>query len=123
MSRIESLTPYSQILIVDDRDSRDIVALQLQMLGYNVIEARSGEEAIEKALGQIPNLIIMDLRLPGISGIEAAMRLKNNAATRNIPVVAHTAWDKLEFKDMAKNAGMVEFLVKPVSTQQWNKIL
>src|SRR5262249_56781205 len=61
-------------------------------LGYEVVEAATGPEAIEKAESLHPNLIMMDLRLPGMNGDEATAHLKKNLSTRNIPVLISTAW-------------------------------
>ena len=101
-----------QVMIVEDHpDSREILRIQIERLGYEVIEALSGEEALEKALVENPDLIIMDIMLPGMNGIEAAIALKQNPKTSRIPVIGHSAWQ--ENKDKALAAGMVEFLPKP----------
>lgn len=102
----------AKILIVEDHpDSRDLLRIQIEYLGYKVIEALSGEEAPEKALVESPDLIIMDIMLPGMNGIEATIALKQNPKTSRIPVIGHSAWQ--ENKDKALAAGMVEFLPKP----------
>ncbi len=104
----------AKILIVEDHDdSREILRIQIERLGYEVIEARNGAEAIEKALAQNPDLIIMDLRLPGINGIEATVVLKQSSNTSHIPVIAHSASREENCKAEALKAGMVEFLPKP----------
>ena len=59
-------------------------------------------------------LVVMDLGLPGMSGIDATKVLKANPSTANIPIVAHTAWSAAQWGDMTRNVGMVEFLEKPV---------
>lgn len=103
-----------KILIVEDHpDSRDILAIQLRLMSYEVIEAVDGQEGIEKAEAENPNLIIMDLGLPGINGIEATVRLKQNPKTAHIPVIALTAWQEQDYKDKALQAGMAGFLSKP----------
>jgi len=103
-----------KILIVEDHtDSRDILAIQLRLMSYEVIEAVDGQEGIEKAQAENPNLIIMDLGLPGINGIEATVRLKQNPKTSHIPVIALTAWQEQDYKDKALQAGMAGFFSKP----------
>jgi twitching motility two-component system response regulator PilH len=72
------------------RDSR-VLALFMKRLGYKVFEAATGREAIDKASSMHPDLIMMDLRLPGMNGDEATARLKRNLSTRNIPMVVSTA--------------------------------
>jgi len=103
-----------KILVVEDHpDSREILTTQLRNMGYHVAEATTGEEGIEKAQVYLPDLIVMDLGLPGIKGIEATRRLKQNPATAHIPVIALTAWNEKDFREEAEKAGIVEFLTKP----------
>ena len=103
-----------KILIVEDHtDSREILAIQLRLMSYEVIEAADGQEGIEKAQAENLNLIIMDLGLPGINGIETTVRLKQNPKTAHIPVIALTAWQEQDYKDKALQAGMAGFLSKP----------
>lgn len=103
-----------KILIVEDQlDHRSILALILRRMSYQVIEAADGSEGIDKAMSESPDLIIMDLGLPGIDGIEATIRLKRNPKTARIPVIAHTIWDEQEHKQRALEAGMVGYLTKP----------
>ena len=111
-----------QVMIVEDHpDSREILRIQIEYLGYKVIEALSGEEALEKALVENPDLIIMDIMLPGMNGIEAAIALKQNSKTSRIPVIGHSAWQ--ENKDKALAAGMVEFLPKPTTPRVFGEVL
>ncbi len=103
--------PVRVMIVEDHPDSREILRIQIEYLGYKVIEALSGEEALEKALVENPDLIIMDIMLPGMNGIEATIALKQNSKTSRIPVIGHSAWQ--ENKNKALAAGMVEFLPKP----------
>ncbi|MEK7340905.1 MAG: response regulator [Candidatus Binatota bacterium] len=104
------------ILIVEDHiDSLEVLTIQLKAMGYEVIEATTGEEGIEKAQALHPEIILMDLGLPGINGIEAAHRLKKNPETANIPVIAHTAWPEEAFRSEGEKAGISDFLTKPTS--------
>jgi CheY-like chemotaxis protein len=101
-------------LIVEDHlDSRELLAIQLRRFGYEVAEAGSGEEALSLAESEQPDVIIMDLGLPGINGIDATALLKQNPRTTAIPVIAYTAWSSNEFKTRALQAGAAEFLAKP----------
>ncbi len=73
----------AKILIVEDhRDLRQMLVNMMRTMNYDVIEAETGEKGIEKALAEGPDLIIMDLLLPGINGVEAALRLKRNPKTK-----------------------------------------
>ncbi len=106
----------TRILIVEDHvDSLEVLTIQLTAMGYEVIEATTGEEGIEKAQVHHPEIILMDLGLPGINGIEATQRLKKNPETAHIPVIAHTAWPEDTFRSEGEKAGISDFLTKPTS--------
>ena len=108
-----------RILVVEDRDeSRTIlVAILKQFCGYETIEAANGAEAIEKALSEKPDLILMDLDLPDISGMEAAKAVKGNPNTAHIPIVAQTAWSSRQWKGRVLRLGMADYLEKPISME------
>lgn len=113
-----------KILIVEDhRDSREVLAIMLRSMGYEVIEAANGQEAIEKAGVEEPDLVIMDLGLPGISGIEATVKLKQDPKTAHIPVIAYSAWSEEQYRAQALKAGMVEYLPKPTAPRVFQKVL
>jgi two-component system cell cycle response regulator DivK len=114
----------AKILIVEDHsDSREILRMQIQYLGYEVIEAGNGMEAIEKAVAENPDLIIMDLGLPGINGFETTIRIKQKLKTAHIPIIAYTAWKEEDYKGKALEAGMVEFLQKPALPAAFREVL
>jgi CheY-like chemotaxis protein len=114
----------AKILVVEDHaDSREILKTQIRSLGYEVVEAVNGEEGLKKALAEAPNLIIMDLGLPGMNGIEVTAKLKENSKTANIPVVAHTAWSVEDYKKQAQKAGMAAYLTKPTSPQVLKRVI
>jgi two-component system cell cycle response regulator DivK len=102
------------ILVVDDyQDAREMYAEYLQFSGFRVAEARNGNEAVEKAFALKPDLILMDLSLPGMDGWEATRRLKADDATRRIPVVALTGHALAGASEGAKKAGCDSFVTKP----------
>jgi CheY-like chemotaxis protein len=107
-----------KILIVDGNDSsrRSLRGL-IKGLGHEVFEAVTGPKAIDRASSIHPDLIMMELWLPEMSGDEATKRLKSNISTRNIPVVINTGWTTAcnveERADRALNAGAAEILYKP----------
>lgn len=114
----------NKILVVEDHPGqREVLGLQLRRMGYEVFEAADGEIAVEKALVEKPDLIIMDLWLPGINGIQAAVRLKQNPKTAHIPVIAYTAAEHKDCKDMALQSGMAEFLMKPTHPQIFKDVI
>lgn len=103
------------ILVVDDYpDALDVWALYLRSLGYRVSTAADGATALRKAEQLIPDLIVLDLELPGISGFEAARRLRRNPATHDIPLIAATGYSHPRQLSMAREAGFDEVVVKPV---------
>ena len=102
------------ILVVDDyQDAREMYAEYLQFSGFRVAEAKNGNEAVEKAFALKPDLILMDLSLPGMDGWEATRRLKADEATRHIPVVALTGHALAGASEGAKKAGCDSFVTKP----------
>jgi two-component system cell cycle response regulator DivK len=109
----------NRILVVEDRDDlRTILVVILRRFcGYETIEAANGAEAIEKAVSEKPDLILMDLDLPDISGIDAAKAVKENPTTAHIPIVAQTAWSSRQWKGKVLRTGMVDYLEKPVSME------
>ena len=103
------------ILIVDDYpDAVDIWALYLRSLGFDVSTAGDGETAVSKAEQLRPDLIVLDLELPGISGFEAAKRLRRNLSTHDIPLIAATGYSHHRQLAMARDAGFDAIVVKPV---------
>ena len=104
------------ILIVDDEeDVLELVRFNLEKNGYKTETAVSGEEALEKAKAKSPDLIILDLMLPGIDGLEVCKKLKSNTKTENIPVIMLTA--KSEESDIITGLelGAQDYITKPFS--------
>ena len=102
------------ILVVDDyQDAREMYAEYLQFSGFRVAEARTGNEALEQAFALKPDLILMDLSLPGMDGWEATRVLKADDRTRNIPVVALTGHALAGASEGARKAGCDSFVTKP----------
>ncbi len=102
------------ILIVDDYpDALDIWAIFLRSSGYRVSTAADGAEAIEKAEQLLPDLIVLDLELPRISGFDVARRLRSNPETRSIPMIAATGYSHIRQLDRARDAGFDQIVVKP----------
>ena len=102
------------ILVVDDyQDAREMYAEYLQFSGFRVAEARNGNEAVDQAFALKPDLILMDLSLPGMDGWEATRRLKADASTRHIPIVALTGHALAGASEGAKKAGCDSFVTKP----------
>ena len=81
-----------KVLVVEDHpDMRELLIRQLELMGFLAIPAKHGKEGVEKALQEKPDLILMDIMLPGMDGWEATRTLRANPETRNIPILAETA--------------------------------
>ena len=107
------------VLVVDDfADNREMYSEYLGFSGYRVIEAKNGVEAIEQAMAQKPDIIIMDLSLPVMDGWEATRRLKADDRTKKIPVVALTGHALAGHSKGAREAGCDSFLAKPCLPDQ-----
>jgi CheY-like chemotaxis protein len=102
------------ILVVDDyQDAREMYAEYLQFSGFRVAEARNGNEAVAQARSLKPDLILMDLSLPGMDGWEATRVLKADEATKHIPIVALTGHALAGASEGARKAGCDSFVTKP----------
>ena len=105
-----------RVLIVEDNDKNmKLVRDVLQATGYSTLEATTGEEAIELSLSQAPALVLMDVQLPGIDGVEALERLRQNERTASIPVLALTAQAMSGDRERFLEAGFDGYLAKPVN--------
>jgi len=109
---------HKTILVVEDNQvSRDLVVELLTAAGYIVLEAEDGLGLIERVKRERPNLILMDLQLPHIDGFTLTRQIKADAETREIPVLAATAYTQPEQKAKALEAGCADYLTKPLDTQ------
>jgi len=107
------------ILIVEDNPKNlKLVRDTLQVKGYRTIEAGTGEEGVRLAREQHPRLILMDIQLPGISGVEAFHQLRTDPTTRAIPVIAVTASVMAQERQKVMAAGFDGFQGKPISVRE-----
>ena len=108
-----------RVLIVEDNEkSMKLVRDVLQATGYSTLEATTGEEAIELSLSQAPALVLMDVQLPGIDGVEALERLRQNERTASIPVLALTAQAMSGDRERFLEAGFDGYLSKPIDVAE-----
>ena len=102
------------ILIVDDYpDALDIWAIYLRSLGYRVSTAGDGAAALAQAERLLPDLIVLDLELPRVSGFDVARRLRSNPETQGIPLIAATGYSHIQQLDRARAAGFDQIVIKP----------
>ncbi len=105
----------ARILVVDDEaDNRDLLEVILAWEGFEIVTAQSGEEALELVASQRPDLVLLDVMMPGMNGYEVTSRLKSDPATRGIPIVFFTAMDDRDTRRRAFAAGAADVLVKPM---------
>ena len=112
----ESCVHTSHILIVDDElRNRELLEVMLQPEGYVLATAGSGEEALEMVARQPPDLVLLDVMMPGMDGYQVATRIKGNAATNGVFIVLLTALDDRNSRAHGLRAGAEDFLTKPVN--------
>lgn len=108
--------PTGRILVVDDNpDNVDIITTRLSFLEYEVVSATRGEEALEKVSQNPPDLILLDVMLPGLDGYEVARRIKGDDSLPFIPIILVTARDSTQDKVTGLDAGAEDYLTKPIN--------
>jgi two-component system, cell cycle response regulator DivK len=108
------------ILVVEDNDkSRKLVRDVLTFKRYEIVEAETGEEGVRLAQERRPSLILMDIRLPGVDGVEALGRLRGDATTRDIPIMAMTASVMAEDRQRITGAGFDAYQAKPIKVKEF----
>ena len=108
----------SRVLVVEDNSlNLKLVRDVLLHAGFDVVEARSGEDGIVRAFKYQPDIILMDLQLPGIDGTEAMRTIKGNPVGSHIPIVALTAFAMSDDRERALRDGFDGYLVKPISVR------
>ena len=108
----------SKILIVEDNAlNRTLLLAVLKSEGFEIVVADNGLSGVETAQREQPDLILMDVMLPGLTGYEATRRLKANEATRHIPIIAITANTTPAERSRALDAGCDGYIAKPVDTR------
>ncbi len=109
----------TRILIAEDeRDIRDLIKITLGFAGYQVITTNNGEEAVQAALREIPDLILLDVRMPRMTGYEACQKLKEQESMRNIPIIFLSAKGQESEVKMGLDSGAEEYILKPFSPDE-----
>lgn len=109
----------TKILIAEDeRDIRDLITFTLKFSGYEVVQAIDGADAVAKAAKEVPDLILMDVRMPRMTGYEACRHLKANPVTANIPVVFLSAKGQEAEVRTGLDVGATEYILKPFAPDQ-----
>ncbi len=114
----------NNVMVVEDNEkNRKLMRVILKAKGYNVVEAATGEEALGILKNQKPDIILMDIQLPGIDGITLIKQIKTDAATKDIPILAVTAYAMKGDEQKIMAAGSDGYLSKPINTQELPAII
>lgn len=116
-------TAKTVLLVEDFEDNRFMMRRLLEMSGYRVVEAVNGREAVEKAVSERPDLILMDLSLPHLDGLAATRRIREQDGLSRVPIVAVSAHDTADFHADALAAGCNEYVTKPIDFDQLESLL
>ena len=112
------------VLVVEDfEDNRFMMRRLLEMSGYRVVEAVNGNQAVESAATESPDIILMDLSLPQLDGLAATRRIRAQDELQKVPIVAVSAHDSADFHAEALAAGCNEYVTKPIDFDQLVELL
>lgn len=118
MQQKDKSTQATILIVEDDHDTRRVYTLMLRHAGYRVVEAANGGEAVQRALEEAPDLILMDMNLPIFDGWEAARRIKSNPDSNEAPLVAFSALID-SIADLRRGSALFDgFIAKPVSPSE-----
>lgn len=111
----------------DERDIRELIVITLQLSGFNVVDVPNGAEAVQKAREILPDLILMDVRMPKMTGYEACEALKSDEKTKNIPVIFLSAKGQEAEVSTGLDLGAEDYFLKPFApnelSEKVNKVL
>jgi CheY-like chemotaxis protein len=111
------------LVIEDNALNMKLVRTLLQLLRIRVLEAGDAENGIQTALQELPELILMDIQLPGMDGLEATRIIKQNSALKHVPVVALTSYAMQGDEERALAAGCSGYITKPIDTKRFPEII
>jgi len=111
--------PRKLLIVEDNQDNRELAIKVLKNKGYEIIEAVDGEEAIEKAIAEKPDLILLDISLPKLDGYEVAKRLKSMEEFQEIPIVAFTAHAMKGDREKVIVVGFEGYISKPINVREF----
>lgn len=123
MPRQSEFGKPSVMVVEDFDDTRQLIALELRGEGYEVVEVSDGREAVEAVRRRCPDLVLLDLSLPGCDGLSAAFRMREVGAMCHVPIVACTAHDAALHRDASLAAGCDEYLEKPLDMGRLKEVV
>ena len=121
--RQKSDLPPTVLIVEDDEDNRLMLKIMLEMWNYRVIEAENGEEAVNSAHENRPDLILMDLKMQLLSGLEATRRIRRSKEIGGVPIIFVSGCAEAGFRRAALDAGGNEYLVKPIIFENLENVL
>lgn len=117
--KLKELEMKRKILLVEDNPATiDVIQKELEFLGYESVVAEDGKEGVEKASSYLPDLIIMDISLPKMDGLEASTAIRKNPKTQTIPILAATARALPGDKEKCLQAGCDDYIAKPFTHRE-----
>jgi len=112
-----------KVLVVEDEaDIRKMMSIFLRINGYEVFEASDGYEAVEVAIETLPDLILMDLAMPVLDGVNSTRAIRKNEDLASVPILCVTAYSNF-YKDKAQSAGCDDVLEKPINFEKLDKLI
>jgi CheY-like chemotaxis protein len=116
--------PAQRVLVVDDnRDGAESLAMMLRLMGHEVRTAHDGVEAVEKAAAFRPEVVLMDVGMPRLNGLDATRRIRAEPWSKGVTIIALTGWGQEEDRERSREAGCDGHLVKPVSPAELQRLL
>jgi CheY-like chemotaxis protein len=116
--------PPLTILVVEDfADTRLLMRFWLERKGYRVVEAEDGGGALEVALRELPDLIIMDVEMPGVDGLTSIRRMRQSESLRDVPIITVSAYTADEYRGAALEAGSNEYVSTPFEPEVLGKLI
>ena len=122
MTRMKDIDRAVILVAEDDDDNRFVMRTLLELRGYSVLEAANGQEAIEVAVRDLPDLILMDLKMPLLNGLAAARSIRQGGICR-APIVALSAYDPSQHRAVALAAGCSDYVLKPIDYERLESII
>ena len=111
------------LVVEDEKDILDLVKMWLDGRGYRVVVARDGYEAVEIARRECPNVVLMDMSMPGLDGLTATKMIHEIEELCDVPVIACSANDVQEWKSKALRAGCDDFISKPINFERFDEVM
>jgi DNA-binding response OmpR family regulator len=116
--------PKHKILVAEDSaDSREMLQILLETKGYDVVSTDDGHGAVELAVQQMPDLVLVDLELPGLDGVSVAKELRLHPELKLVPIIIISGHDPSRYREAALSAGCDDYLLKPINFDRLDEIL